>query len=209
MHLARLHKSTHASTPPYSVMLLACRCRRRRWTRWCARATCPSAGCCAFWLCAARRMWPAWAAEMMLLPFIVLLPLQALAESLDAAVRESDPYFNKLLRILATRCMTQAAYFGSGDAAPAEYHHYGLAAPLYTHFTSPIRRHGNVLAKLVSECFCEAIAGSHMVATSPFVFFVVVTYVRLSQAFYRAALLFLTTKWYAAVFTFGTVHGKH
>lgn len=75
-----------------------------------------------------------------LLPLITLPMLQALAESLDAAVRESDPYFNKLLRILATRCMTQAAYFGSGDAAPAEYHHYGLAAPLYTHFTSPIRR---------------------------------------------------------------------
>ena len=51
-----------------------------------------------------------------------------------------DAYFNKLVRIMATRCMTQAAYFGSGEAAPAEYYHYGLAAPLYTHFTSPIRR---------------------------------------------------------------------
>ena len=57
-------------------------------------------------------------------------------------MRPDDAYFNKLLRILATRCMTQAAYFGSGDAMPAEYHHYGLAAPLYTHFTSPIRRRG-------------------------------------------------------------------
>ncbi|KAK9825185.1 hypothetical protein WJX81_004330 [Elliptochloris bilobata] len=70
---------------------------------------------------------------------------KALAESLDAAVRPSDAYFNKLLRILATRCMTQAAYFGSGDVAPAEYHHYGLAAPLYTHFTSPIRRYADVI----------------------------------------------------------------
>ena len=74
---------------------------------------------------------------------MTLLPLppdQALAESLDRAVRPDDAYFNKLVRILATRCMTQAAYFGSGDCAPAEYFHYGLAAPLYTHFTSPIRR---------------------------------------------------------------------
>ncbi len=35
---------------------------------------------------------------------------------------------------------TQATYFGSGDVAPSEYHHYGLASPIYTHFTSPIRR---------------------------------------------------------------------
>ena len=55
-------------------------------------------------------------------------------------MRADDAYFNKLVRIMATRCMTQAAYFGSGEVAPAEYYHYGLAAPLYTHFTSPIRR---------------------------------------------------------------------
>ena len=55
-------------------------------------------------------------------------------------MRPTDPYFNKLVRIMATRCMTQAVYFGSGELAPPEYLHYGLAAPLYTHFTSPIRR---------------------------------------------------------------------
>lgn len=65
---------------------------------------------------------------------------KALAESLDKAVRTDDAYFNKLVRIMATRCMTQAAYFASGEVAPAEYHHYGLASPIYTHFTSPIRR---------------------------------------------------------------------
>lgn len=34
-------------------------------------------------------------------------PAQTLAASLDAAQRADDPYFNKLLRIMATRCMTQ------------------------------------------------------------------------------------------------------
>ena len=65
---------------------------------------------------------------------------QALAESLDGAQRQGDPYFNTLIRILATRCMLQAVYFSSGQHAESEYLHYGLAAPLYTHFTSPIRR---------------------------------------------------------------------
>ncbi|CAA0823316.1 ribonuclease II family protein, partial [Striga hermonthica] len=69
---------------------------------------------------------------------------KALADSLDHAVGD-DPYFNKLIRILATRCMTQAVYFCSGDLSPPEFSHYGLAAPLYTHFTSPIRRYADVI----------------------------------------------------------------
>ncbi|OIW02082.1 hypothetical protein TanjilG_14781 [Lupinus angustifolius] len=69
---------------------------------------------------------------------------KAMADSLDHAVGD-DPYFNKLIRILATRCMSQAVYFCSGELSPPEYHHYGLAAPLYTHFTSPIRRYADVI----------------------------------------------------------------
>jgi len=52
--------------------------------------------------------------------------LQTLAESLDAAVRPEDPYFNKLVRILSTRCMTQALYFCSGDHG-AWLHNAGAA----------------------------------------------------------------------------------
>lgn len=69
---------------------------------------------------------------------------KALADSLDLAVSD-DPLFNKLIRILATRCMTQAVYFPSGELPVNEYHHYGLAAAVYTHFTSPIRRYADVL----------------------------------------------------------------
>ena len=70
---------------------------------------------------------------------------KALANSLDLAVRQDDAYFNKLVRILATRCMQQAVYFGSGDVSVEEYLHYGLASPIYTHFTSPIRRYADVV----------------------------------------------------------------
>ena len=67
-----------------------------------------------------------------------------LADSLDAAVDPDDPYVNKLLRILSTRCMSPAQYFCSGDFRPQDWHHFGLATPIYTHFTSPIRRYADV-----------------------------------------------------------------
>eukprot|EP00892_Ulva_mutabilis_P007742 jgi/Ulvmu1/533/UM001_0541.1 len=77
-----------------------------------------------------------------------------LAESLDAAALAEDPYFNQIVRIMATRCMTQAKYFSSGTVSPAAFRHYGLAAPIYTHFTSPIRRYADVL---VHRCLSAAL----------------------------------------------------
>ena len=66
-----------------------------------------------------------------------------LCASLDRCAKPDDPYFNKLVRILATRSMQQARYFCSGTVTQADYLHYGLAAPIYTHFTSPIRRYAD------------------------------------------------------------------
>uniref|UniRef100_A0A8C0F7E9 Exosome complex exonuclease RRP44 n=1 Tax=Bubo bubo TaxID=30461 RepID=A0A8C0F7E9_BUBBB len=68
---------------------------------------------------------------------------KALAESLDKAGSPTFPYLNTLLRILATRCMMQAVYFCSG--MDNDFHHYGLASPIYTHFTSPIRRYADII----------------------------------------------------------------
>lgn len=41
--------------------------------------------------------------------------------------------------------MNEASYFSTAEADYPEFHHYGLACPLYTHFTSPIRRYADVL----------------------------------------------------------------
>ncbi|GAB5566395.1 exosome complex exonuclease RRP44 isoform X1 [Prionailurus iriomotensis] len=68
---------------------------------------------------------------------------KSLADSLDRADSPTFPYLNTLLRILATRCMMQAVYFCSG--MDNDFHHYGLASPIYTHFTSPIRRYADII----------------------------------------------------------------
>jgi exosome complex exonuclease DIS3/RRP44 len=70
---------------------------------------------------------------------------RALADSLDRCVDSENPFFNTLVRILATRCMTSAEYFCAGAHAESEFRHYGLASPIYTHFTSPIRRYADLL----------------------------------------------------------------
>ena len=69
---------------------------------------------------------------------------KALADSLDQVQKQGDPFFNKLIRILTTRCMNEALYFCSADFDLSEYKHYGLATSIYTHFTSPIRRYADV-----------------------------------------------------------------
>lgn len=60
---------------------------------------------------------------------------------------------------MVTRCLTQAEYFCSDEHSEQDYLHYGLAAPIYTHFTSPIRRYCDVMVHrlLASSCGIESL----------------------------------------------------
>ena len=79
---------------------------------------------------------------------------KALNQSLDKlhANTPTGDYFNTLVRIMVTRCMEQAVYFISGDLDKEQYRHYGLAAPIYTHFTSPIRRYADIIVHRLLGC---------------------------------------------------------
>ena len=68
-----------------------------------------------------------------------------LADSIRAAEDPQKPYLNTMLRMIATRCMMQAVCFASGTIEEELFQHYGLAIPIYTHFTSPIRRYTDVI----------------------------------------------------------------
>ncbi|KAF9108310.1 hypothetical protein BGX27_008401 [Mortierella sp. AM989] len=72
----------------------------------------------------------------------------ALQVSMDAI---QDPDIRKVVRLLALKPMHRAKYICSGMLAPNKYHHYSLNVPLYTHFTSPIRRYADIIVHRLLE----------------------------------------------------------
>lgn len=58
-----------------------------------------------------------------------------------------------LLRLLFIKKMKRAQYFCTGSTDLSKFSHYALGIPLYTHFTSPIRRYCDlVVHRLLELC---------------------------------------------------------
>lgn len=68
------------------------------------------------------------------------------AGALQASFNEIEsPEVKETLLILAIKPMQRAKYFCTGLLDISKYVHYALNVPMYTHFTSPIRRYADVI----------------------------------------------------------------
>jgi protein SSD1 len=73
---------------------------------------------------------------------------KALNESFDAI---EDPIRNLVTRLQVIKAMKRAEYFCTASLDISEFFHYGLSVPLYTHFTSPIRRYCDLVVHRMLE----------------------------------------------------------
>ena len=67
-----------------------------------------------------------------------------------------DPIVKKILELLSRKATVKAKYFCAGMLDIAKYQHYALSVPLYTHFTSPIRRYADVLVHRQLDSILQA-----------------------------------------------------
>ena len=66
-----------------------------------------------------------------------------------------DPISRRILEMRFFKTTQRAKYFCSGMLDIAKYGHFALNVPLYTHFTSPIRRFADILVHRQLEAILQ------------------------------------------------------
>jgi len=62
---------------------------------------------------------------------------------------------NLVVSNMLLKSMVMAKYICAGDVEEPDYWHYGLSVPLYTHFTSPIRRYPDLIVHRQLQAILE------------------------------------------------------
>ncbi|KAI8594093.1 hypothetical protein BDZ88DRAFT_8477 [Geranomyces variabilis] len=71
----------------------------------------------------------------------------------------TDPEKRIVMRQLCIKPMQRAKYFSTGSLDIKGWHHFALNVPLYTHFTSPIRRYCDLMVHRMLEMVCDGTPG--------------------------------------------------
>ncbi|KAI8922348.1 hypothetical protein DFJ77DRAFT_495624 [Powellomyces hirtus] len=71
----------------------------------------------------------------------------------------TDPEKRTVMRQLCIKPMQRAKYFSTGSLDINAWRHFALNVPLYTHFTSPIRRYCDLMVHRMLEAVCDGTPG--------------------------------------------------
>lgn len=77
----------------------------------------------------------------------------------DSISKMEEGNFKNVIKKIITRSMNQATYFSSGLHSYDDFLHYGLSVPIYTHFTSPIRRYADLIVhRQLNDIFLNTVS---------------------------------------------------